>query len=77
MTETLYNTKHRKGKNSNNVSGYRNVTYMKNIKKKPYHVVLMIRGKRTTLGKFSDVHEAGQFAEEMRQKYYGEFAGES
>jgi hypothetical protein len=37
----------------------------------------MINGKNTVLGKFSDVHEAGKFAEEMRQKHYGDYAGES
>lgn len=46
-------------------------------KTRPYHVQLQINGKNKVLGKFSDVHEAGRFAEEMRQKYYGEFAGKS
>jgi hypothetical protein len=40
-------------------------------------VQLQIEGKNERLGKFKDVHEAGKFAEEMRQKYYGEFAGKS
>lgn len=70
------NTKHRKGKNSNNVSGYRNVAYIKNIKGTPYHVQLMVNGKNTVLGKFSDVHEAGAYAKKMREELYGEFAGE-
>ena len=77
VTETLYNTKHRKGKNSNNVSGYRNVAYMKRDNNHPYWVQIMIDGKNTVMGKFSDVHEAGIFAEEMRHKYYKDFAGES
>lgn len=76
MTETLYNTKHRKGKNSNNVTGYRNVAYIKRDKH-PYWVQIMINGKNTPLGKFDDVDEAGEFAERMRQKYYKDFAGES
>lgn len=71
------NTRHRKGKNSNNVSGYRNVTYLPYRKKTPYHVQLTIDGKNQVLGKFSDVDEAGRFAEEMRQKYYGKYAGAS
>ena len=69
------NLKHRSGRNKNNVSGYRNVTYLPYRKKTPYHVQLQINGKNTVLGRFSDVDEAGAFAEEMRQKYYGEFAG--
>lgn len=71
------NTKHRKGKNSNNKSGYRNVSFIKSDKKNPYHVQLIIDGKNKVLGKFSDPYEAGIYAEEMRKKYYGEFAGES
>lgn len=72
---TKENTKHRKGRNSNNKSGYRNVVYIPNSGSKPYVVQLMINGKNTRLGSFSDAEEAGKFAEEMRQKYYGEFAG--
>ena len=69
------NSRHRKGKNKNNTTGYRNVMYNKRYKNKPYHVQLQIDGKNKVLGKFSDVDEAGTFAEEMRQKYYGEYAG--
>jgi len=69
------NSRHRKGKNCNNQSGYRNVAYMKFHKSRPYWVQLMVNGKNTVLGKFSDVDEAGVFAEKMRQKYYGEYAG--
>jgi hypothetical protein len=76
MSKVFENSRYRKGKNSNNISGYRNVAYIKSIKKKPYHVQLMVDGKNTVLGKFSDVDKAGVFAEEMRQKFYGEFAGE-
>ena len=71
------NLRHRKSKNKNNTTGYRNVIYNKTYKTRPYHVQLQINGKNKVLGKFSDVHEAGRFAEEMRQKYYGEFAGKS
>jgi hypothetical protein len=35
----------------------------------------MINGKNTILGKFNDVDEAGNFAKEMRKKYYKDFAG--
>lgn len=69
--ESQANTRNRSGRNSNNVTGYRNVMYHKERKKTPYHVQLQINGKNTILGRFSDVDEAGKFAEEMRQKYYG------
>ena len=42
-----------------------------------YKVVLSIDGKPKRLGSFKDVDEAGAFAELMRQKYYGEFAGKN
>lgn len=71
------NDRHRKGKNSNNKTGYRNVAYIKSDKNNPYYVQLMVNGKNTCLGKFSDVDEAGKFAEEMREKYYGKFKGDS
>lgn len=67
------NLKNRKGKNSNNTSGYRNVTWSKREQK--WIVQLQIDKRNKTLGWFDDVHEAGKFAEEMRRKYYGEFAG--
>ena len=77
VTERSNNSTNRKSRNSNNKTGYRNVMYNKRYKKKPYRVHLQINGKNTCLGSFSNVDEAGAFAEEMRQKYYGEFAGNS
>jgi len=69
------NSRYRESKNKNNKSGYRNVFWNKNANKWQVHI--MINGKNELLGEFDDVHKAGQFAEEMRQKYYGEFAGAS
>lgn len=69
------NCLHRKGGNKNNKSGYRNVSWLNGYK--AWCVQLSIDGKNTLLGKFDDVHEAGKFAEEMREKYYGEFKGKS
>ena len=42
-----------------------------------WSVQLQVEGKNTTLKRFKkdQLKEAGEFAEEMRQKYYGEFAG--
>lgn len=70
------NSKNRSSKNSNNKSGYRNVSKRDN---KWWVVQLQIEGKNTTLKKFplDQLNEAGVYAEEMRQKYYGEFAGKS
>ena len=73
VAEERNNSKNRKGKNKNNTSGHRNVCLVDG----KWVVQLQIDGKNTRLGKFDDVHEAGKFAEEMRQKYYGEFAGKN
>ena len=69
------NLKNRKSKNKNNTSGYRNVSWSKSENK--WLVQLQINKKNTVLGKFDNVHEAGEFAAEMREKYYGEFAGKN
>lgn len=74
-TNNENNSKDRKGKNENNKSGYRNVCWLKNEKK--WVVQLQIKGVNTRLSFFDDVHEAGRYAEEMRKKYYGEFAGKN
>lgn len=69
------NLKNRKGRNSNNKSGYRNVSWKKS--ENVWVVQLQINKKNTVLGKFpkDQLEEAGKFAEQMRQKYYGKFAG--
>jgi hypothetical protein len=73
-SEHSNNNKSRKGKNSNNSSGYRNVSFILGY----YRIQLQIDGRNYMFPeKFTDVDEAGSFAEEMRQKYYGEFAGRS
>lgn len=71
------NSRNRKSRNSNNKSGYRNVCWSNSENK--WIVQLQINKKNTCLGKFEydELDKAGQFAEEMRQKYYGEFAGKS
>lgn len=66
-----HNLLYRKKENSNNKSGYRNVSFHDGW----YLVQLQINKKNTVLGKFKDVDDAGAFAEEMGQKYYGKFAG--
>lgn len=71
VTRNDKNTKNRKSKNSNNTSGYRNVSWVNN----KWIVQLQIKGKNKVLGKFDDINKAGKFAEKMRKKYYGDFAG--
>lgn len=73
VTVNKKNLEHRKGKNSNNKSGYRNVAVIDG----KFVVQLQLNGKNTKLGVFTDVDEAGAFAEDMRQKYYGKYAGKS
>lgn len=72
-TSQSENMQNRSGANSNNTTGYRNVSYVKGEGK--YIVQLQIDGKNTRLGAFDDVHEAGRFAEKMRKKYYGKHRG--
>lgn len=67
------NLKNRNGKNSNNTSGYRNVSKDKDR----WMVQLQVNGKNKVLGRFYDLEEAGAFAEKMRNKYYGEYKGVS
>jgi hypothetical protein len=67
------NGKHRSGKNSNNTSGYRNVSNSGG----KWIVQLQIEGKNRVLGKFDDVHIAGAYAKEMRKVYYKDFKGEN
>lgn len=66
------NLKNRKSKNSNNTSGYRNVTWMSGH----WRIQLQINGKNTLFpNKFDNVNDAGKFAKEMREKYYGNYSG--
>ena len=69
------NSTNRKSRNKNNKSGYRNVCWIK--KENAWVVQLSINGKNKRFGKFpyEELDKAGAFAEEMRQKYYGKFAG--
>jgi len=71
ITSKLYNDKNRRGQNSNNTTGYRNVCFYNG----KYLVQLQINKKNKLLGKFDIPEEANQFAIKMREKYYGEFAG--
>lgn len=75
ITHNIKNTKHRKGKNKNNKSGYRNVSW--NSKLNKWVVQLQVDGKNKVLGYFANIKEAASVAEKMREKYYGEFKGAS
>ena len=66
------NATNRKMANTNNTSGYRNVCLISGY----YRIQLQINGKNHMFSeKFTDVDDAGKFAEKMRKKYYGEYAG--
>ena len=69
------NSRYREGKNKNNKSGYRNVSW----DGYKWVVQLQINGKNKRLARFpkDQLEEAGKFAEEMRKKYYGKYAGGS
>jgi hypothetical protein len=67
------NCRHRKGPNTNNKSGHRNVFWNTNIGK--WSVRMFKDGRHISCGDFSDLETAAQIAKSMREKYYGEFAG--
>lgn len=73
--ESSANSKNRKGKNLNNKSGYRNVCKRGDS----WIVQLQVNGKNTHLKSFplEQLEEAGVYAAEMREKYYGKFKGNS
>lgn len=74
VTTRKNNLRNRKSRNSNNTSGYRNVTRIGDW----WRVQLQVNGKNKLFPeKFKDVHEAGKFAEKMREKYYKEFKGKN
>lgn len=68
------NSTNRNKLNTNNSSGYRNVSKLG----KWWGVQLQINGKNTVLKKFplDQLDEAGEYAKKMRSKYYGEFQGD-
>ena len=65
------NTRHRKGLNSNNLSGCRNVCWSKGDEK--WLVQLQVDGKNKVLGKFpkEDLATAIEFADIKRKEIYG------
>lgn len=67
------NSTHRSRPNKNNKTGYRNVCEINS----QLVVQLQIDGKNRILGRFDfeNLEGAVEFAEAMRKKYYGEFAG--
>jgi hypothetical protein len=68
VTNQSENLKNRGKINKNNKSGYRNVSWSN--KENKWLVQLQINKKNTCLGKFDNVYKAGEFAKEMRKKYY-------
>jgi hypothetical protein len=68
------NSRHRKSRNVNNSSGYRNVSHDKDGN--PIVQLQDENGKNHIWRGFKDFNEAGAFAAKMRQEWYGEFSGE-
>ena len=72
ITNNSNNGRNRKGKNKNNTSGCRNVCWINGW----LRIQLQIDGKNHLFPeKFKDIEKATEFAQEMRKKYYGEYAG--
>lgn len=73
ITDNVQNNQNKNGKHKNNKSGFRNVSK----RDKWWVVQLQIKGKNTVLEKFplDKLEEAGEYAEKMREKYYGEYKG--
>lgn len=71
------NSMNRKSRNSNNKSGYRNVSWSNRENK--WIVQLQVNKRNTVLGRFpkDKLLDAAKFAEEKRKELYGEFAGHS
>lgn len=75
IVTTANNAQNRHGRNKNNKSGYRNVCWLKDYNK--WCVQLIVEEKNKRLGFFEkdELLKAAEFAEQMREKYYGQFAG--
>lgn len=74
ITKQKFNLRHRNGKNKNNTTGYRNVSYDKSRDK--FIVQLQNdEGINTVYGEFDTPEEANDFAIMKREELYKEFAG--
>ena len=73
VIKQINNARNRTTKNSNNKCGVRNVFFDKRTNK--YIVQLQINKKNRRLGSFTSLDDAAKFAETMRNKYYGKYAG--
>ncbi len=61
-----------RGKNKNNTSGYKGVTWDKACKK--WHVRITINNQEINLGNFKEIEEAAETYNSAALKYHGEFA---
>jgi hypothetical protein len=71
LSDKKTNGTNRKSKNKNNKSGYRNVSVING----KYHVQISVNGKNTCFGIFDNIDEAAIIANQLREQYYGEYAG--
>lgn len=74
IANKVENCINRKSLNTNNTSGYRNVTFINDY----WRIQLQIDGKNHLFPeKFTDVDKAGAFAEKMRRKHYSQYLKKS
>lgn len=73
ISNAITNSTHRIKINSNNTSGYRNVTWINGF----WRIQLQVDNKNHLFReKFNDINLANLFAKQMRLKYYGKFSGD-
>lgn len=71
------NLQHRKGANSNNRTGVRNVNLVRYNNKEIYRVQIMRRGERFSWDfELHEFDEACKFAEMKRKEIFGQYAGQ-
>lgn len=76
IVERADNSANRKGANSNNKTGVRNVNLVRNGNKEIYRVQIMRKGERFSWDfELYEFDKACKFAEEKRKEIFGEFAG--
>ena len=71
---TTYQNGRNRGKQKNNTTGYKGVTWSDVAKERPYKAQLMINHKCVFLGYFSDPIEAAKAYDKKARELHGEFA---
>ena len=69
---TLEDSRHSRGIQKNNVSGFKGVSWYKN--REQWRVGIRVNGKRIHLGYFDDIEKAAEAYNHAALQYHGEFA---